>query len=63
MGIGMALVFDTVTLVWADAEAIWVEAATPVRARTTTKVRIKIFMKDRLRFSLSLKVGSKQQQI
>jgi hypothetical protein len=44
IGIGIALVFDTVTLDWAEAEAIRVEAATPVRARTTTNARTKFFM-------------------
>jgi hypothetical protein len=43
-GTGMALVVAAVTLVWAEAEAIWVEAAAPVRARTTTNARMTIFM-------------------
>jgi hypothetical protein len=44
VGIGMALVLAGVTLVWAEAEAIRVEAAAPVRARTTTNARMRIFM-------------------
>jgi hypothetical protein len=51
MGIGMALVLATVTLVWLEAEALWVEAAAPVRARTTTKARTMVFMRFGL-FSL-----------
>jgi len=46
IGTGMALVFATETLVCAEAEAIWVEAAAPVRARTTTNARITVFMRD-----------------
>jgi hypothetical protein len=43
-GTGMALVLATAILVWLEAEAIWAEAAAPVRARTTTKVRTTNFM-------------------
>jgi hypothetical protein len=43
-GTGIALVLATAILVWLEAEAIWVEAAAPVRARTTTKVRTMSFM-------------------
>ena len=46
MGIGMALVLATVTLVWAEAEAIWVEAAAPVRTRATTAARTISFMME-----------------
>jgi hypothetical protein len=31
-------------IVLAEAEEVWVEAATPVRARTTTNARTMIFM-------------------
>jgi hypothetical protein len=44
MGIGIALVLEAVTLVWEEAEAIWVEAIAPVRARTTTNARIMYFI-------------------
>jgi len=43
MGTGMAEVFPAMTLVWAEAEVIWVDAAAPVRARTTTNARTKVF--------------------
>jgi hypothetical protein len=43
MGIGIALVLAATTLVWLEAEAIWVEAAAPVRTRTTTKARTMVF--------------------
>ncbi|RSL16560.1 hypothetical protein EDE15_2080 [Edaphobacter aggregans] len=43
MGIGMALVLATVTLVWLEAEAIWVEAAAPKRTMAATKVRTIVF--------------------
>ena len=36
---GIALFFATVTLELAEAEAIWVEAAAPVRTRATTAAR------------------------
>jgi hypothetical protein len=32
------------TLFWVEAEETWVEAATPVRTRTTTKARTMDFM-------------------
>jgi hypothetical protein len=38
------LVRAAVTLFWAEAEEVWVVAAAPVRARTTTRVRIASFM-------------------
>jgi hypothetical protein len=44
IGTGKALVLAAAILVWADAEATWVEAAAPVRARTTTKARMMNFM-------------------
>jgi len=44
VGVGIALVFEAVMVVWVDAEEIWVEAAAPVRARTTTKARTMFFM-------------------
>jgi hypothetical protein len=31
-------------IVFAEAAEVWVEAAAPVRARTTTKARIQFFM-------------------
>src|ERR1700722_16954111 len=34
------------TLFWVGAEEVWVEAATPVRTRATTKARTMSFMKD-----------------
>jgi hypothetical protein len=37
-----------VTLFWAEAEEVWVVAAAPVRARTTTRVRIASFMRGPL---------------
>jgi hypothetical protein len=40
----MALDLATVTLVWAEAEVIWVEAAAPVTARARTKKRTMIFI-------------------
>jgi hypothetical protein len=43
MGVGAALVFEaTVTL--EEAEEVWVEAAAPVRTRTTTKARMMFCM-------------------
>jgi hypothetical protein len=44
MGIGIALVLEAVIFVWAEAEAIWVEATAPVRARTTTNARTIYFI-------------------
>ena len=44
MGVGIALFFAMVTLELAEAEAIWVEAAAPVRMRATTTARTMIFM-------------------
>jgi len=44
IGIGIALVFEAVIVAWVEAEEIWVEAAAPVRARTTTKARTMFFM-------------------
>ena len=44
MGTGIALVLDAVTLVWAEAEAIWVEAAAPVTTRASTKNRTIVFI-------------------
>ena len=44
MGTGIALVLDAVTLVCAEAEAIWVEATAPVRVRTTTNARTIYFI-------------------
>lgn len=44
MGVGMALVLEAVMVVLAEAEEIWVEAAAPVRARTTTKARTMFFI-------------------
>jgi len=44
MGVGIALFFAIVTLELAEAEAIWVEAAAPVRTRATTTARTMIFM-------------------
>ena len=43
MGIGMALVL-AMTAVLEEAEEVWVVAAAPVRARTTTKARTMFFM-------------------
>jgi hypothetical protein len=45
LGIGMALTLAAETLVWAEAEAIWVEEAVPIRARTTTNARTMVFMR------------------
>jgi hypothetical protein len=42
MGVGAALILEAVMVVL--AEEIWVEAAAPVRARTTTKARTMFFM-------------------
>lgn len=44
MGVGAALILEAVMVVLAEAEEIWVEAAAPVRARTTTKARTMFFM-------------------
>src|SRR6185437_15707284 len=44
MGTGIALFFATATVVLVEAEEIWVEAAAPVRARTTTKARTMFFI-------------------
>jgi len=44
MGVGIALFFAMVTLELAEAEAIWVEAAAPVRTRATTTARTMVFM-------------------
>ena len=44
IGIGIALVLAAATFVWLEAAAICVEAAAPVRARTTTKARTMFFM-------------------
>jgi hypothetical protein len=38
------LVRAAVTLFWVLAEEVWVEAAAPVRTRTTTKARMICFM-------------------
>jgi hypothetical protein len=38
------LVRAAVTLFFVEAEEVWVVAAAPVRARTTTRVRIASFM-------------------
>jgi hypothetical protein len=43
MGIGAALVFATIAVL-EEAEEVWVVAAAPVRARTTTKARTMFFM-------------------
>jgi hypothetical protein len=43
IGVGAALVLETM-VVLAEVEEIWVEAAAPVRARTTTKARTMFFM-------------------
>ena len=43
---GIALFFATVTLELAEAEAIWVEAAAPVRTRATTAARTISFMME-----------------
>ena len=45
VGIGIALVLAADTLVCAEAVAMWVEAAAPVRARTTTNARTSCFMR------------------
>ncbi len=33
-----------VTLFWVEAEEVWVEATAPVKARTTTKARMIVFI-------------------
>jgi len=38
------LVRATVTLLWLEAEAVWVVAAAPAITRSATKVRIIIFI-------------------
>jgi hypothetical protein len=43
-GTGSMLVRAAVTLFWVEAEEVRVVAAAPVRARTTTRVRIASFM-------------------
>jgi hypothetical protein len=44
MGMGAALVFEAAITLEEEAEEVWVEAAAPVRARTTTKARIMFCM-------------------
>jgi hypothetical protein len=44
VGIGSMLVRAEVTLFWVEADDVWVVAAAPVSARTTTRVRIASFM-------------------
>jgi hypothetical protein len=44
MGIGSMLVRATVTLLWVEAEEVWVVATAPERTRTTTKARITSFI-------------------
>ena len=41
---GSMLVRATVTLFWVEAEEVWVVAAAPLRARTTTSVRMASFI-------------------
>jgi hypothetical protein len=41
---GRALVLAVAILGWVEAEDVWVEAAAPVMARTTTKARTMFFM-------------------
>jgi hypothetical protein len=43
MGVGAALVLEA-TMVLEEAEEVWVVAAAPVRARTTTKARMMFCM-------------------
>jgi len=42
--VGIALFLATETVVLMEAAEIWVEAAAPVRARTTTKARTMFFI-------------------
>lgn len=44
MGVGAALVFEAAITLEEEAEEVWVVAAAPVRARTTTKARTMFFM-------------------
>lgn len=53
MGIGMAL-FLAMTAVLEEAEEVWVVAAAPVRARTTTKARTMFFMTEYPKSCISL---------
>jgi thioesterase domain-containing protein len=46
MGVGAALVFEAAITLEEEAEEVWVVAAAPVRARTTTKARTMFFMTD-----------------
>lgn len=46
LGTGTALVLEMIILLEAFAEEIWLEAAKPVRARTTTKARTMFFMME-----------------
>ena len=44
VGMGSMLVRATVTLVFVEAEEVWVEATAPVRTRATTKARTICFI-------------------
>jgi hypothetical protein len=57
MGIGEALTL-AVMVALEEAEEVWVVAAAPVRARTTTKARTMFFMEEPL---LNLCLGSESQ--
>jgi hypothetical protein len=61
MGMGIALVLATTTLVWLEADAICVEAAAPVRTSATTKARMTVFISIPLRLYLPLKISLDNQ--
>jgi hypothetical protein len=44
VGMGSMLTLATVTLVFVEAEEVWVVAAAPVRTRATTKARTICFI-------------------
>src|ERR1700738_5553721 len=58
VGTGMALVLAAETLVCAEAVAMWVEATAPVRARTTTNARTRVFILFLLRISNAVGVDA-----
>jgi hypothetical protein len=53
----MLLVLATESLALEEAEAVWVEAAAPVRARTTTKARTMFFMLIHLESCIDLNIS------
>ena len=44
VGTGSMLTLATVTLLWVEAEEVWVVATAPVRTKATTKARTSCFI-------------------